>query len=119
MMPIASQDCPRSLLRTRLRPRRLPPSPSCGKRAAYNGQSAAHMRFRRGCITRQIGLLRQRRGITRGSFSAKKINRIFCGQRSGAEEMDAVQAFLMGMMVAWTPSLVLLAWLLRDAGTEV
>ena len=80
-------------------------------------QSAAHMRFRRGCITPQIGLLPQKRGLTRGSFSAKKQN--FCGQRSGAEEMDAVQAFLMGMMVAWTPSLVLLAWLLRDAGTEV
>lgn len=33
--------------------------------------------------------------------------------------MDLLQAFLLGVMVAWTPSLVLLAWLLRrDAGSE-
>jgi hypothetical protein len=29
--------------------------------------------------------------------------------------MTLWQAFLLGMMVAWTPSLLLLAWLLRDA----
>jgi hypothetical protein len=33
--------------------------------------------------------------------------------------MSALQAFFFGMMMAWTPSLVLLAWLLwRDAGSE-
>ena len=26
--------------------------------------------------------------------------------------MNAVQAFVLGMMVAWTPSLILLAWVL-------
>jgi hypothetical protein len=29
--------------------------------------------------------------------------------------MDLIQAFLLGIMVAWTPSLVLLAVLLWDA----
>jgi hypothetical protein len=29
--------------------------------------------------------------------------------------MNAVQCFLLGMMVAWTPTLVVLAWLLRWA----
>ena len=29
--------------------------------------------------------------------------------------MSTVQAFLLGMMVAWTPSLIVLAWVLRDA----
>ena len=29
--------------------------------------------------------------------------------------MSTVQAFLLGMMVAWTPSLIFLVWLLRDA----
>jgi hypothetical protein len=33
--------------------------------------------------------------------------------------MSTVQAFLLGMMVSWTPSLVLLAWMLcHDAGLE-
>src|SRR5215471_138767 len=33
--------------------------------------------------------------------------------------MDTVQAFVLGLMAAWTPSLILLAWLLwRDAGSE-
>jgi hypothetical protein len=45
-------------------------------------------------------------------------DRNFRDRRSGAEEMDAIQAFLMGVMVAWTPSLVLLAWLLRETGRE-
>jgi hypothetical protein len=29
--------------------------------------------------------------------------------------MDLIQAFLMGMMVAWTPSLIILVVLLKDA----
>jgi len=29
--------------------------------------------------------------------------------------MGAIQAFFLGMMVAWTPSLIVLAWLLRVA----
>jgi len=34
--------------------------------------------------------------------------------------MSAIQAFLLGMMVAWTPSLVLLAWFLsRGAAPAV
>jgi hypothetical protein len=33
--------------------------------------------------------------------------------------MSTVQAFLLGMMVAWTPSLGLVAWLLwRDVDTS-
>jgi hypothetical protein len=28
--------------------------------------------------------------------------------------MTTLQAFFLGMMVAWTPSLVLLAWMLAD-----
>jgi hypothetical protein len=36
----------------------------------------------------------------------------------GASMGDPVQAFFLGMMAAWTPSLVLLAWMLwRDAGS--
>jgi hypothetical protein len=31
--------------------------------------------------------------------------------------MDILQAFFLGLMVAWTPSLVLLAWLLRHRVT--
>jgi hypothetical protein len=30
--------------------------------------------------------------------------------------MTTLQAFLFGMMVAWTPSLVLLGWFLRQKG---
>jgi len=29
--------------------------------------------------------------------------------------MDALQAFLLGLMAAWTPSLIVLAWMLRRA----
>jgi hypothetical protein len=29
--------------------------------------------------------------------------------------MSEMQYFLLGMMVAWTPSLILLAWLIRPA----
>jgi hypothetical protein len=29
--------------------------------------------------------------------------------------MNTAQAFSLGVMVAWTPSLILLAWLLRHA----
>jgi hypothetical protein len=29
--------------------------------------------------------------------------------------MSTVQAFLLGMMVAWTPSLIIVGWLVRDA----
>jgi hypothetical protein len=29
--------------------------------------------------------------------------------------MSAMECFLLGMMVAWTPSLVVLAWLVRPA----
>jgi hypothetical protein len=29
--------------------------------------------------------------------------------------MSVVEAFLLGMMAAWMPSLVILAWVLRDA----
>jgi len=33
--------------------------------------------------------------------------------------MSPLEAFLLGLMVAWTPSLVLLAWVLwRDARSE-
>jgi hypothetical protein len=33
--------------------------------------------------------------------------------------MTTLEAFFLGFMAAWTPSLVLLAWLLwRDAGSE-
>ena len=28
--------------------------------------------------------------------------------------VSALQAFFLGMMAAWTPSLILLAWVLRD-----
>ena len=28
--------------------------------------------------------------------------------------MSTTQAFLLGVMMAWTPGLVILAWLLRD-----
>jgi hypothetical protein len=31
--------------------------------------------------------------------------------------MTTVQAFFLGIMVSWTPSLLLLAWLLRDLPT--
>jgi len=33
----------------------------------------------------------------------------------GGTPMSAVQSFLFGIMVAWTPSLVVLVWLLRSA----
>jgi hypothetical protein len=41
----------------------------------------------------------------------------FAANRSGTEErtMTTLEAFLLGMMVAWTPSLVLLGWLLHCA----
>jgi hypothetical protein len=29
--------------------------------------------------------------------------------------MDSLQAFLLGIMIAWTPSVLLLAWMLRRA----
>ena len=29
--------------------------------------------------------------------------------------MSTIQAFFLGMMVAWTPSLIVLAWLFRGA----
>jgi hypothetical protein len=29
--------------------------------------------------------------------------------------MSALQGFFLGMMAAWTPSLVILGWILRDA----
>jgi hypothetical protein len=32
--------------------------------------------------------------------------------------MSNTQAFLLGMMAAWTPSLVILAWLLRSGVSE-
>jgi hypothetical protein len=33
--------------------------------------------------------------------------------------MTTTQAFFLGMMASWTPSLILLAWMLwRDAGSE-
>ena len=33
--------------------------------------------------------------------------------------MDDLQLFFLGVMVAWTPSLVLLAWILwRDIGSQ-
>jgi hypothetical protein len=32
--------------------------------------------------------------------------------------MTALQAFFFGMMVAWTPSLILLAWMLWRDGTS-
>ena len=35
--------------------------------------------------------------------------------KGGGGAMSTVQAFMLGMMVAWTPSLVIVAWLLRDA----
>jgi hypothetical protein len=35
-------------------------------------------------------------------------------RRKGAL-MSTMEAFLLGLMTAWTPSLVLLAWLLRRA----
>jgi hypothetical protein len=31
--------------------------------------------------------------------------------------MTTLQAFFLGMMVSWTPSLLLLAWILRDVPT--
>jgi hypothetical protein len=31
--------------------------------------------------------------------------------------MTTLQAFFLGMMVSWTPSLLLLAWLLSDVPT--
>jgi hypothetical protein len=31
--------------------------------------------------------------------------------------MSTTQAFLLGAMMAWTPTLIILAWLLRDAPT--
>jgi hypothetical protein len=30
--------------------------------------------------------------------------------------MSTSQAFLLGIMVAWTPSLIMLAWILRHSG---
>jgi hypothetical protein len=33
--------------------------------------------------------------------------------------MGAVQAFLLGMMMALTPSLIVLVWVLRDAPTGI
>jgi hypothetical protein len=33
--------------------------------------------------------------------------------------MNAVQAFLLGMMAAWTPSLVILGWILREVPVGV
>jgi hypothetical protein len=32
----------------------------------------------------------------------------------GGYEMSALQIFFLGMMVAWTPSLVILAWCLNS-----
>lgn len=32
--------------------------------------------------------------------------------------MSAVQSFLLGIMVAWTPSLIVLAWLFMTPGSE-
>jgi hypothetical protein len=32
--------------------------------------------------------------------------------------MSPVQAFLLGIMVAWTPSLILLAWFFMTPGPE-
>jgi len=32
--------------------------------------------------------------------------------------MDTVEAFLLGIMVAWTPSLVVLAWFLRRTPSD-
>lgn len=40
------------------------------------------------------------------------LHRQLCG-RGGS--MSTMQAFFLGMMAAWTPSLILLAWLLRQA----
>lgn len=36
----------------------------------------------------------------------------------GGSRMSTTQAFLLGLMIAWTPSLVLLAWLLSDRSLE-
>jgi hypothetical protein len=32
--------------------------------------------------------------------------------------MSAIELFLLGVMVAWTPSLVVMAWLLQSASEE-
>jgi len=32
--------------------------------------------------------------------------------------MSTVEAFVLGVMAAWTPSLIALAWLLRHPGAE-
>lgn len=37
----------------------------------------------------------------------------------GGHSMSTVESFFLGIMAAWTPSLILLAWLLwRDAGSQ-
>jgi hypothetical protein len=46
---------------------------------------------------------------------------VFCVRSERGEEgteMTTVQAFLFGMMVAWTPSLLVLAWLLLRVPPE-
>jgi hypothetical protein len=44
---------------------------------------------------------------------------IWCNRPTGRARMSIVEAFLLGLMTAWTPSLILLAWMLRrEAGSK-
>jgi hypothetical protein len=50
---------------------------------------------------------------TRSTTNYRRIARdIGSEEKWRAQGMNAVQAFLLGMMVAWTPSLILLGWML-------
>jgi hypothetical protein len=57
------------------------------------------------------------------SLTKKSIMRtIYAGERfygRGPLLMSTTQAFLLGVMAAWTPTLVILAWLLRDPMQDV
>ena len=39
-------------------------------------------------------------------------------RRQREPSMTAIELFLLGVMVAWTPGLVVMAWLLRSASKE-
>jgi hypothetical protein len=47
--------------------------------------------------------------------SSYRFDVLFKGWETRGDVMTTLQAMCLGAMLAWTPSLVVLAWLLRDA----